>query len=121
MSEENVEMVRGIIASINEGDLEAALETAHEDLEADWSNFDRSPTAGTSMVRAGESALESRGESRRGSSLSRGREQVRELFESSLDAWDEFRWDAEEVIEVDEARVLAVNRVRGRGRAAGSK
>jgi ketosteroid isomerase-like protein len=96
MSQENVEIVRGAIDSINRRDIDQALGVAHVDFEADWSNS-IGPLGG----------------------VYRGREQVRVLLEAFLEAWDEFRWDPQEIIEVDEARVLVVNRVRGRGRGSG--
>ena len=96
MSQENVEIVRETIDSLNRRDLDRAVAVAHEDFEADWSNS-IGPHGG----------------------VHRGREQARELFEAFLEAWDDFRWDVQEVIEVDEARVIVVNRVRGRGRGSG--
>jgi ketosteroid isomerase-like protein len=96
MSQENVEIVRATTEAINRGDLDQALEAAHEDFEADWSNS-IAPHGG----------------------VYQGRERVRELFAAFLEAWEEFRWDLQEIIEVDEARVLAVNRVRGGGRGSG--
>jgi ketosteroid isomerase-like protein len=96
MSQENVEIVRAAIDSINRRDINQALDAAHEDFEADWSNS-IGPLGG----------------------VYRGREQVRQLLEAFLEAWDEFRWDTKEIITVDEARVLVVNRVRGRGRSSG--
>ncbi|OLE37427.1 MAG: hypothetical protein AUG48_04535 [Actinobacteria bacterium 13_1_20CM_3_68_9] len=96
MSQENVELVMGTIDSINRRDLDQAVEAAHNDFEADWSNS-IAPHSG----------------------VYRGREQARRLIEAFLEAWDEFHWDLQEVVEVDEARVLVVNRVRGRGRGSG--
>ena len=96
MSKESIEVVRGIIDSINERDLDRAMEAAHEDFEADWSNS-IAPHGG----------------------VYRGRGQARMLIEAFLEAWDEFHWDLQEIIEVDEARVIVVNRVRGRGRGSG--
>jgi ketosteroid isomerase-like protein len=93
---ENVEIVRATIDSLNRGDLDRALEAAHEDFEADWSNS-IAPHGG----------------------VYRGREQARELFEAFLEAWEEFRWDVQEIVEVDQARVVTVNQVRGRGRGSG--
>jgi ketosteroid isomerase-like protein len=93
---ENVEIVREILDSINAGDLDRALEAAQEDFEADWSNS-IAPHHG----------------------VYRGRQQARDLFESFLEAWEEFRWEPQEIIEVDEARVVVVNRVRMRGRGSG--
>ena len=97
MSQENIEVVRSIIDSINAGDLDRADEAIHEDFEADWSN-----SIGP-----------------HGGGVYRGREQAREMFESFLEAWEELRWEPQEMIEVDEARVVVVNRVRMRGRGSG--
>jgi ketosteroid isomerase-like protein len=97
MSQENVELIREIIDSINEGDLDRALAAGHEELEADWSN-----SVGP-----------------HGGGVYKGRERVRELFESFLEAWEEFRWEPEEIIEVGDARVVVVNRIRMRGRGSG--
>jgi ketosteroid isomerase-like protein len=69
---------------------------AHEDFEADWSNS-IAPHSG----------------------VYRGREEARELFEGFLEAWDEFRWDPQEIVEVDESRVVVVNRIRMRGQSSG--
>jgi len=96
MSHENVELVRGTIDSINRRDLDQAVEAAHNDFEADWSNS-IAPHSG----------------------IYRGREQARVLMEAFLEAWDEFHWDPQEIIEVDDARVVVVNRVRARGRGSG--
>jgi ketosteroid isomerase-like protein len=96
MSQENVEIVRAAIDSINRRDINQALKAAHEDCEADWSNS-IGPLGG----------------------VYRGREEVQGLFEAFLEAWEEFRWETKEIIMVDEARVLVVNRVRGRGRSSG--
>jgi ketosteroid isomerase-like protein len=96
MSQENVELVRGIIDAINRGDIDSATEAAHRDFEADWSNS-RGPLSG----------------------VYRGREQVRELWKSFLEAWASLRWDPEELVELDGGRVLVVNHVRMRGHASG--
>jgi ketosteroid isomerase-like protein len=97
MSRENVEIVRSSIDSINERDLDRVDEAVHEDFEADWSNS-IGPHGGVAY---------------------QGREQARELFESFLEAWEEFRWEPEEIIEVDETRVIVVNHIRMRGRGSG--
>jgi len=78
---ENVAIVRATIDAINRRDLDQAVDAAHEDFEADWSNS-IAPHGG----------------------VHRGREQTRELFEAFFEAWDEWRWEPEEIIEVDEAR-----------------
>ena len=64
---------------------------AHADFEADWSNW-IAPHRG----------------------VYRGRERARELFEAFLEAWEEFQRDPQELVEVDESRVLrGSSRVRG--------
>ena len=42
-----------------------------------------------------------------------------ELWTSFLDAWESVRWDPEEIIEVDETRLIVLNHVRMRGRGSG--
>lgn len=49
----------------------------------------------------------------------RGRQQVNELWTSSLEAWREIRWDPEEIIDVGDTRVILVNHVVMRGRGSG--
>ena len=96
MSQENVEIVRSAFAAINRADAEAALRDTAEDFEMDWSNS-IGPLRG----------------------IYRGGQEVLSLWRSFLDAWDSFQWDAEEIIDVDDSRVIAVNHVRGRGRGSG--
>jgi ketosteroid isomerase-like protein len=96
MSQENVELVRRAVDSINHGDLDAALEEAADDLEVDWSNS-IGPLKG----------------------IYRGRQEVLKLWRSFLDAWDSLQWDPEEIIDVDESRVIAVNHLRMRGHGSG--
>ena len=97
MSTENVEIVRRVFDSINRADIDGALEAAADDFEVDWSNS-IGPAKG----------------------IYRGKEQVRKVWTSFVEAFDVFRWDAEEIIEVDESRVIAVNHVRMRGRGTNS-
>jgi ketosteroid isomerase-like protein len=96
MSQENVEIVRRIIESTNRGDIDAALEEAADDYEMDWSNS-IGPLKG----------------------VYRGRQEVLNFWRSFRDAWDSLHWDPEEVIDVDESRVIVVNHVRMRGRGSG--
>ena len=49
----------------------------------------------------------------------RGREQVREVWASFVEAFESLRWDPEEFIEVDESRLIVVNHTRMRGRGSG--
>jgi ketosteroid isomerase-like protein len=96
MSPENVEIVRGVIGLWNLGDVDGALEWATDDFEMDWSNS-IGPAKG----------------------IYRGKEQVREFTASFIEAFDEMRWEPEEIIEVDESRLIVVNHVRMRGRGSG--
>ena len=68
----------------------------HDDAELDWSNS-VGPDKG----------------------VYRGRREVLDLFRSFIDAWDAIQWDPEEIVEVDDARVIVVNHIRMRGRASG--
>jgi ketosteroid isomerase-like protein len=93
MSQENVEMVRRVIDSINRGRL--AIEDVADDFEMDWSNS-IGPLSG----------------------VNRGREQLNEVFESFRDAWDRLHWEIQEVVDLEGDLVLVVNRIRMRGRTS---
>jgi ketosteroid isomerase-like protein len=96
MSEENIELVRRTIDLWNATEIDQALEELADDFEMDWSNS-IGPLKG----------------------IYRGRQGVLKLWMSFLDAWDAVQWDPEEIIEVDDARVVVVNHVRMRGRGSG--
>lgn len=96
MAQDNVELVRRTIDLFNRKEIARVLDAVHDDFELDWSNS-IGPLKG----------------------VYKGREGALELWESFLDAWDEIRWDPQEIIEVDEARVILVNHVRMRGGGSG--
>jgi ketosteroid isomerase-like protein len=96
MSRENVEVVRRIIDAINRGDIDAAMELASQDFEADWSN--------------------SRGLL---SGVHRGRDQARASFESFLEPWASLRWEPKELVDLEDDRVLTVSEFRMRGHGSG--
>jgi ketosteroid isomerase-like protein len=96
MAQDNVELVRRIIELFNRKDIARVLDAVADDFELDWSNS-IGPLKG----------------------VYKGREEALELWGSFLDAWDEIRWDPQEIIEVDEARVILVNHVRMRGGGSG--
>jgi ketosteroid isomerase-like protein len=96
MSRENVELVRRAFDAANRGGVAEALEFAADDCVWDWSNS-IGPAKG----------------------VYRGKEQVRQFTASFVDAFDEVRWDPEEIIDVDDTRVIVVNHVRMRGRGSG--
>jgi SnoaL-like domain len=72
------------------------LEAAADDFKMDWSNS-IGPLKG----------------------VYRGREEVVNFWRSFIDAFESVRWDPEEIIDVDESRVIVVNHVRVRGRGSG--
>jgi ketosteroid isomerase-like protein len=93
MAQENVELVRRTIDFFNRREIDRALNATDPNLEMDWSNS-IGPLRG----------------------VYRGRKEVLEFWQAFLEAWDEVRWDPQEFIEVDEARLIVVNRVRMRGK-----
>jgi ketosteroid isomerase-like protein len=95
MSQENVEAVREAVEAFNRGDLDAALERMHPDIE--WQTLDAFPDAGTY----------------------RGREAVREFWQTWRDTFRGFRLHLEECAPVGEHHVLATFRVSGEGAGSG--
>ena len=96
MSEENVETVRRAVDAFNRGDLDSALELMHPDIE--WQTPDSFPDAATY----------------------RGREEVREFWNTWPDTFRGFRLDLEECVPVGEDYVLANFRVSGEGTGSGA-
>jgi ketosteroid isomerase-like protein len=98
MSQENVKIVRRIVDAINRGDINAATESISRDFAVDWSNS-RGPLSG----------------------VYEGRDQTRELWRSFSEAWASLWWDLEELIELDDDRVLTVSEFRMRGHGSGAE
>jgi ketosteroid isomerase-like protein len=98
MSRENVEQVRRVIEAWNRGDVDGALESAADDLVVDWSNS-IGPDQG----------------------IYRGKEQARGLWASLVEAVDTIRWEPEEIIEVNEERLIVVIHAWMRGRGSGAE
>ncbi len=96
MSQENVELVRRTVDLFNAKRIDEALQVVRDDFEMDWSNS-IGPLKG----------------------IYRGKQGVLELWTAFLEAWDTVRWDPQEIIDVDDSRVIVVNRVRMRGRGSG--
>ena len=96
MSQQNVELVKRFEDSWAAGDLEATLECVHDDAVFDWSDSS-SPFAGTY----------------------RGREGLVRFWEELRDAFEEFKPEALEIIEVEPERVITLDVVRGRGKGSG--
>jgi ketosteroid isomerase-like protein len=98
MPEENVALVRRSIDLFNRGEVDGAMEGLHGDCEMDWSNS-IGPLKG----------------------IYRGHDQIREFWRSFLEAWDDVHWEIEELIDVDESRLIVVNQVRMRGLGSGAE
>lgn len=98
MPQENVELVRRMWDLFNRREIERALDLTHENFEMDWSNS-IGPLKG----------------------IYQGRRQVLELWRSFVEAWDELRWEPDEIIVLDTTRVIVVNRVRIAAVAAASR
>jgi ketosteroid isomerase-like protein len=94
--QENVDLVRRVIAAFNSGDLDASIAEVSEDLELDWSNS-IGPLKG----------------------VYRGREGLRDFWRAFFEAWEEVRWSLREGIEINRSTVLAVNDFSMRGRESG--
>jgi len=89
-------MVRRVVELFNRHEIEEVLAMTHEDFEMDWSNS-IGPVKG----------------------VYRGHDQVLELWGAFTDPWEEFSWEPEEIIELDQERILLVNHFRARGRGSG--
>jgi ketosteroid isomerase-like protein len=96
MSQENVELVGRVFEWVNRGDVDRALKELPDDFEVDWSNS-IGPVKG----------------------VYRGREQIRALLSSFIEAFDSWHWDPQEFIEVDESQLIVINHTRQRGRGSG--
>jgi ketosteroid isomerase-like protein len=95
MSRENVEIVREAFDAFNRGDLDAALQWMHPDIE--WQTVDSFPDAGTY----------------------RGREAVGEFWKTWRDSFLGFTLHLEECVPVGDRHVLATFRVSGEGAGSG--
>ena len=93
MSQENVELVRSIDAAWERGDYSSA-EWAHPEIECVRAD---GPDPGSWTGVAG----------------------MKEAWREFLGAWQGYRIDVEEFLELDGERVLAFTRRRGRGQASG--
>jgi ketosteroid isomerase-like protein len=96
-ADERAEAVRRLFELFTAGDIDEAIDLAHPDLVMDWSNS-IGPLKGTY----------------------RGREELTRFGDSFRAAWSEVSWDAEEIVEVDETRLVVVNHMRMRGEGSGA-
>ena len=88
--------MRRMIEFINRAEIGQALDLAAEDVVLDWSNS-IGPFKGVYPGRAG----------------------ITEWFSSFIEAWEEFSWTPQEFIELDDDRMIVVNRLRMRGKGSG--
>ena len=92
---ENVEIVREAFEAFNRGDVDAALQRMHSEIE--WQTIDTFPDAGTY----------------------RGRDAVREFWKTWRDSFRGFTLNLEECVPVGDRHVLATFRVSGEGAGSG--
>jgi ketosteroid isomerase-like protein len=95
MSQENVEVVRRVVAVLNSGDFEAIDELVDPSWE--WHSAVEAPGAG----------------------VYRGRDAVKAFGYEFVEQWQEYRLEVERLIESDD-RVLVLARVRARGKGSGA-
>ena len=95
MSQENVEIVRRVIAARNRGDRDAAFAYAAPDIEFDYS-ASAGPWAG----------------------IYRGVQATMRLWDGMDEAFSEFRWEPQEFIDAGDAVVVSI-RFHSRGRGSG--
>ena len=95
MAQENVERIREVVAAMNSGDFETALERSHPDVE--WQALDVFPDAETYH----------------------GREGLRAFFQTWLDTFKGFRVHLETCEALGDDRVVAMVRVSGEGAESG--
>jgi ketosteroid isomerase-like protein len=96
MPRENFELVRRFCEDWNRGDMDAALECAHIEMEFDWSDS-RGPLRGTY----------------------RGHEGLARFWTELWEAWDDFRLELGDAIECGRERLVTVTTVWARGRGSG--
>ena len=93
---QNADLIRAGFAAISSGDYEAALGWLTDDIVMDWSRS-IGPAKG----------------------VYRGREEIRKLWESFQEAFESVTWTPEEIVEIDDDRLIVVNHVHMRGRGSG--
>jgi ketosteroid isomerase-like protein len=94
MSQENVEIVRAMVAAAETGDWDTALEGFDPEVELDQR---RMPDGGIYKTPGG----------------------VRKFYERWLGSWDQLRVESKGVIAAPDGRVISLLRISGRGRGSG--
>ena len=98
MSQENVEIVRKVYEAAARGDTAAIFELYDSDIEWDASRTERGAVTGR---------------------VARGKESLLKWLREWYEAWETINDDLEELIEVNDNKVISVMVQRGRGRASG--
>lgn len=96
MPEKNVEIVRRAFDSLNRGEIDEALVALADDFEMDWTNS-IGPIRGAY----------------------RGRDEVRAVWAAYVEAFESVSWKPEEIIRVDDSRLVVTTRVSVRGLGSG--
>ena len=94
MSQENVDVVRAIIAAAETGDWDTAIKAFDPEVQLDQTRLP-------------------------GGGVYKGFTGVWSFYEKWFGSWEEFRIDSQGVIAVPDGRVLSLDRVSGRGRRSG--
>ena len=95
---EKADAVRRVVDAINRVDLEEFADAVSEDFELDFSNS-RGPMSG----------------------LYRGRAEAQEFLRSFLEPWSSLQFDMEELIELQDGRMLLVGGLQSRGHGSGAE
>ena len=93
---ESTEVVRRVYDALNRGDFDAATESFSQGFEFDFSQS-RGPLSG----------------------IYRGPDGARDFLRAFYEPWASHEFDLQEVIELDQAHILAVIALRARGRESG--
>jgi ketosteroid isomerase-like protein len=99
ITERNVQLLYDGLEAFSRGDLDASLDNMHPDVE--WHVVFRLPDLPLPK------------------DVYRGRDEVKALWTQFRSAWDEMTVTVEEVLHVDDERVVARARFRGRGAGSG--
>jgi ketosteroid isomerase-like protein len=99
VEDRNVQLLRDGLDAFSRGDLRKSLESMHPDVE--WHVAFRLPDLPLPKE------------------VYRGRDEVEVLWKQFRSAWDELTVSVEEVLYVDDERIMARARFRGRGKGSG--
>jgi len=94
MSQENVNVVTGLVAAAKRGDWDAVMESFDPAVELDQS---RMPDGG----------------------IHRGPSGMWKFYERWFGSWEEFRFESKGIVEASDGRVVSLVRLSGRGKGSG--